>query len=68
MSPIAAALAAPLITTLLAAFGVWWKGRIDRRDRAKERQRILAEIREEVNVIKTWVEAYNLIAPAGTRP
>lgn len=68
MSPIVAAIAAPIITALLAAIGVWWKGRRDRHDMDRERLRVLAEVHEEINVIEAWIKAYSLVASRETEP
>jgi hypothetical protein len=51
----------PLLTALTAAVGVWWKGRQDRRDRDKERHRVLTQVRDEVQVIQSWITAYNTV-------
>jgi hypothetical protein len=51
----------PLLTALTAAVGVWWKGRQDRRDRDKERHRVLTQVRDEVQVIQAWITAYNTV-------
>ncbi len=60
MSTIIAAVIAPIITASLAAIGVWWKGRRDRR-------RGLTEVHEEINVIEAWIKAYGLVASRETK-
>lgn len=62
MYGIATLLIPPLLTACMAAIGVWWKDRRDRRDRDKERHRVLTQVREEIGAIEAWVTAYNLVA------
>jgi hypothetical protein len=68
MPSIIAAILAPFITALLAAIGVWWKGRRDRRDSDQERHRVLAQVHEEIDVIEAWIKAYALVVPHETKP
>jgi hypothetical protein len=58
---------APFITAVSAVLNDWLKQRNERRDRDKERQRVLTEVREEIGVIEAWVKAYDLIAPPELR-
>jgi hypothetical protein len=53
----------PVLTAGLAALGVWLRQRSERRDLDQERHRVLAQVREEVDVIRAWVEAYCEVTP-----
>jgi hypothetical protein len=58
------ALVASTIPAVLAAIGFWWRQQRNSHDIATEHHRVLAEIKEEIDVLGAWITAYNLVAPS----
>jgi hypothetical protein len=53
-----------LLAALLASVGFWWRARIDRRDNERRYRALLSRVRDEIQVVETFMKAYVLVAPS----
>ena len=58
----------PLVTAIVVLLGTWFKEASQRRGREQVRQRLLAQVKEEIDLIDAWAKAHASFGSSGEPP